>query len=79
MTITNVGILSQAIYMVEPDLKLLIRAGLTNRSYAHVNRIENDMRLFYEEKRFDFGFKLKLEQRHFIWPNGRILLRSKNI
>lgn len=62
ITLTSVGLLGRFQIEVDADLSIQIRGGLTNRAYSHVNRLEDDRRLYFEEKVIDFGSMLKLNE-----------------
>lgn len=45
---------------INPTVTGRLRAGLANRAYLHENRIEDDMRLFFQETYADGGFRTRL-------------------
>ncbi len=62
ITLTSVGLLGRFQIEVDSDLTIQVRGGLTNRAYSHVNRLEDDRRLYFEEKVIDVGSMLKLNE-----------------
>ncbi len=59
---TPVGLQVQAGRIFEPNISVLIRGGIANRSYAHADRIEDERRVIFEEKYYDLGFKVPLSE-----------------
>lgn len=57
---TAAGLLGTVSLKIDSDMTVQINGGVANRSYAHIARIEDNKRLFFEEKVIDIGFKLSL-------------------
>lgn len=64
--LTPVGIHGEMAHMSLPYLSWRMKAGLSSRSYLHVNRIDDQMRLIFEEKYLEGGFKSKVSDQTFV-------------
>lgn len=58
--LTPVGVHGEVTRSTSAHMSWRIKAGLSSRSYLHVNRIDDHMRLIFEEKYFEGGFKSKV-------------------
>lgn len=62
-TAGKVGLHGELIFYAWPDISLHARSGISNRSYSHKNRVEDERRLFYEDKYLDIGFRKQLSEK----------------
>lgn len=65
-SLTPVGGRVKANYIYSDSLLLFLDAGLSARSYLHVNRTQNDHRLIFEEKYAEIGFKRILSPKTYV-------------
>jgi hypothetical protein len=64
--LTPVGVHSEMTNTISHDIDWRIKAGLSSRSYLHINRLDDRMRLIYEEKYLEGGIRTKVSEQTFM-------------
>ncbi len=64
--LTPVGVHGEVTRSSSSNMSWRVKAGLSSRSYLHVNRIDDHMRLIFVEKYFEGGFKSKVSDQTFV-------------
>lgn len=60
LTAMPAGIRDEFIHYIWPDISLFAAATVSNRSYEHFNRTDEDLRLIFEEKSIEAGFRISV-------------------
>jgi hypothetical protein len=58
LTAMPAGIRNEFIHYIWPDISIFAAATISNRSYEHYYRVDEDMRLIFEEKSIEAGFRI---------------------